>query len=360
MDIKKLVRKNILQLVPYQSARSIGGNGDVWLNANEFPISSCLSLINISLNRYPEFQPKKLLNAYAFYLGICSEKILVTRGSDEAIELLIKTFCEPRKDKIMYFPPTYDMYDISAKILNVESIGIPLLKSFQLDLNLIFRNICGVKLIYLCNPNNPTGNLIKKQDIIALLTYTKGKALIVVDEAYIEFCAMHSIVQLIEKYSNLVVLRTLSKAFSLAGLRCGFLLSNSNIIKMLSKVINPYPISLPVSDLATQSLSKKNIDIMNSRVLDLNKTRVWFVKQLRTMYCINTIFDSVANYFLVKFHDSKLVFKELWENKVIVRDQNKKTNLKNCIRISVGTRLECFEVIRILERIDRLYKNVRR
>lgn len=359
MNIEKLVRKNILKLIPYQSARRIGGDGDIWLNANESPNFDYFDLIDVSLNRYPEFQPKKLLDAYSSYVDVDVNTILITRGADEAIELLIKTFCNPLEDKIIFFPPTYDMYEISAKILGIESIGLPLLESFQLNIDLIVDNIFNVKLIYVCNPNNPTGNIVNAQDIIFLLELTLGKALIIIDEAYIEFCPIYSMVNLLKKYSNLVILRTLSKAFSLAGLRCGFILSNIKIIKVLSKVINPYPISIPVSEIASRALNKKNVDIMRKRVLDLNLNRIWLVQKLRLMKCVDTVFNSFSNYCLVRFFDSEIIFKELYSNKIIVRDQSKKINLHNCIRISIGSFFECQSVIRVIKKIDHIYKNFR-
>ena len=360
MNVKNLVRKNISRLIPYQSARKIGGNGRIWLNANESPNFDYFNLTSVPLNRYPECQPKKLLELYASYVKLKTQQVLITRGADEAIELLIKTFCEPNKDKIIFFPPTYDMYEISANIIGVKSIGIPLLQSFQLDINSVVNKIDNVKLIYICNPNNPTGNLIDIQDIIFLLKLTCRKALVIVDEAYIEFCSKYSMVSLIKKYTNLVILRTLSKAFSLAGLRCGFILSDSNIIQLLSKVINPYPVPIPVSDIAVQSLSENGIHIMNARVTNLNHNRSWFIKQLRFIRCIDTIFNSEANYFLVKFFNSEVFFKGLWCNRIIVRDQSKKIHLKNCVRISVGTRFECSEVIRMIRNIDRSHKDIRR
>ncbi|XBC38431.1 MAG: histidinol-phosphate transaminase [Buchnera aphidicola (Floraphis choui)] len=357
MNIEKLVRKNIWKLIPYQSARRIGGKGDVWLNANECPVPNYFQLNHMMLNRYPECQPEALLSCYSSYTGINKENILITRGSDEAIELLIKTFCEPNLDKIVFCPPTYDMYSISAYILGIESHRVPLLNlSWQLDVNSIIKCINDSKLIYICNPNNPTGNLINIEDIIILLKASLGRALVIVDEAYIEFSPINSLTNLINIYPNLVILRTLSKAFALAGLRCGFILANVNVVDVLLKVINPYPISIPTSSIAIQCLSKKNISDMRSKVFNLNLNRLWFMNQLKLMNCcIDHVFCSVANYILIRFFNSKKVFNMLSKEGIIVRDQGSKLYLNNCIRISIGTSKECIKVIHIIRKINNLY-----
>ncbi|XBC39479.1 MAG: histidinol-phosphate transaminase [Buchnera aphidicola (Nurudea shiraii)] len=354
MNIKKLVRKSILELIPYQSARRIGGEGSIWLNANECPMSSNFQIGDVSLNRYPECQPKKLLSCYSSYVGISQENILITRGADEAIELLIKTFCEPKCDKVIFCPPTYDMYKISANIMGVKSYQVPLLDfSWQLDIDNLIQYIGNFKLIYICRPNNPTGNLISLRDITFLLKKTLGKALVVVDEAYIEFSLENSLVVLTNIYPNLVILRTLSKSFSLAGLRCGFIVANVSVIKFLLKVISPYPVSIPTTNIAIHFLSKKNISIMKKRVCNLNLNRFYLINQLSVMkHCIDHIFDSVTNYILIRFFNSKKVFEAFSNEGIIVRDQSKKLNLKNCLRISIGTKKECLEVIRIVQKIN--------
>ncbi|QCI18663.1 histidinol-phosphate transaminase [Buchnera aphidicola] len=344
-SIINLVRSNIKNLEPYQSARRIGGNGDIWLNANESPISSVFITNITSFNRYPECQPQDLIMSYANYVGLSKDEILVTRGADEGIELLIKAFCDPAKDSIICCPPTYDMYSVSARIANVQIKEIPTFKNtWGIDLKNIQDNLNQVKLIYICNPNNPTGNLISKQDIINLLKITSKSALIVIDEAYIEFSPKDSMVSFLKKFSNLIILRTLSKAFSLAGIRCGFTLANKNIINILNRVISPYPISTIVADIATQSLNKISIKNMKDRVLTLNLNRNWLVGKLKKISLVEKIFDSHANYILVKFHMSEKIFQHLWKKGIILRNQNHK--IKDCLRISVGSHLECSHLIK--------------
>ncbi|QCI17513.1 histidinol-phosphate transaminase [Buchnera aphidicola (Acyrthosiphon lactucae)] len=354
-NILKLVRNNIKNLTPYQSARRIGGqNGNILLNANESPKSIFFKSKKKSFNRYPECQPNNLISSYAHYVNLSYDQILVTRGADEGIELLIKAFCEPGKDAIIYCPPTYDMYRISAKIAGVEIKEIPTIKNtWQLDLLNIELNLSKVKLVYVCNPNNPTGNLFLKKDLISLLNITLGRSLVVIDEAYIEFSPKESMKNYLKEYPNLVILRTLSKAFALAGIRCGFTLANKEIVKTLNKVISPYPISIPVSDIAVQSLELDYIELMKNRVLDSNNNRTWLMNQLKNITCVERVFESNTNYILVKFFMFKKVFQTLWDKGIILRYQNEKINLNKCIRISIGTRLESSRLVKELKKFSK-------
>jgi len=188
MSIVELARENVRNLTPYQSARRLGGNGDVWLNANEYPTPVEFQLTAQTLNRYPECQPKLVIERYAQYAGVKPEQVLVSRGADEGIELLIRAFCEPGKDAVLYCPPTYGMYSVSAETIGVECRTVQAIDGWQLDLPAIAEKLDGVKVVFVCSPNNPTGQLINPQDIRVLLEMTRGKAIVVADEAYIEFC----------------------------------------------------------------------------------------------------------------------------------------------------------------------------
>ena len=245
--MEKLARKQVQALTPYLSARRIGGSGDVWLNANESPFDNEYTLNLTRLSRYSECQPKELIDAYAQYAGVAPEQTLTTRGADEGIELLIRAFCEPNEDAILYCPPTYGMYAISAETIGVERKVVPLTSEWQLDLPAIEAQLDNVKVVFVCSPNNPTGNLVNRKDIVKLLEMTQDKAIVVMDEAYIDFCPEASTVDLLAQYPNLAILRTLSKAFALAGLRCGFTLANQELIDVLLKVIAPYPVPVPVA-----------------------------------------------------------------------------------------------------------------
>lgn len=317
VTITDLARENVRNLTPYQSARRLGGNGDVWLNANEYPTAVEFKLTQQTLNRYPECQPKAVIENYAQYAGVKPEQVLVSRGADEGIELLIRAFCEPGKDAILYCPPTYGMYSVSAETIGVECRTVPTLENWQLDLQGISDKLDGVKVVYVCSPNNPTGQLINPQDFRTLLELTRGKAIVVADEAYIEFCPQASLAGWLAEYPHLAILRTLSKAFALAGLRCGFTLANEEVINLLMKVIPPYPLSTPVADIAA----------------------------LKEIPCVEQVFDSETNYILARFKASSAVFKSLWDQGIILRDQNKQPSLSGCLRITVGTREESQRVI---------------
>ncbi|WP_312072922.1 histidinol-phosphate transaminase [Atlantibacter sp.] len=349
MSIVELARENVRNLTPYQSARRLGGNGDVWLNANEYPTPVEFQLTAQTLNRYPECQPKLVLERYAQYAGVKPEQVLVSRGADEGIELLIRAFCEPGKDAVLYCPPTYGMYSVSAETIGVECRTVQAIDGWQLDLPAIAEKLVGVKVVFVCSPNNPTGQLINPQDIRDLLEMTRGKAIVVADEAYIEFCPQATLAGWLGEYPNLVVLRTLSKAFALAGLRCGFTLANEEVIGVLMKVIAPYPLSTPVADIAAQALSPQGIAAMRERVAEVLANRQFLVNALKKIACVEAVFDSETNYVLARITASSMVFKSLWDQGIILRDQNKQPTLSNCLRITVGTREECQRVIDALQ-----------
>lgn len=349
MSIEQLARQNVRELTPYQSARRLGGKGDVWLNANEYPLATEFQLTAQTLNRYPECQPAQVIERYAEYAGVKKEQVLVSRGADEGIELLIRAFCEPGKDAILFCPPTYGMYAVSAETLGIEQRTVQAKENWQLDLPAIAESLDNVKLIYVCSPNNPTGNLIDPDDLRALLDMAKGKAVVAIDEAYIEFCPQASVTAWLSDYPHLAILRTLSKAFALAGLRCGFTLANEDLIALLLKVIAPYPLSTPVADIAAQALSTEGLRVMRQRVTEIASNRNWLQQALENCDCVEQVFPSDSNYLLVRFTASSNVFKSLWDQGIILRDQNKQPGLSGCLRITIGTRDECQRVIDALK-----------
>ncbi|MFC5077248.1 Histidinol-phosphate aminotransferase [Vibrio thalassae] len=334
--MEKLARKQVQQLTPYMSARRIGGCGDIWLNANESPFDNEYKTDFTRLNRYSECQPKALIEAYAAYAGVKPEQTLTSRGADEGIELLIRAFCEPGEDSILFCPPTYGMYAISAETIGIDRKTIPLTSDWQLNLPEIEANLEGVKVLFVCSPNNPTGNLVKREDIITLLEMTKDRAIVVMDEAYIDFCPEASTVDLLAQYSNLAILRTLSKAFALAGLRCGFTLANEALINVLLKVIAPYPVPIPVAEIAVQALSEQGLARAKFQVLDLNANRAYLQAGLSILPGV-TVYEGWGNYLLVEFANGDDVFKAAWDTGIILRN----SPIENCVRISVGNRDEC-------------------
>lgn len=304
MSISPLSRKNIQALTPYQSARRLGGKGDIWLNANEYPTSPDFNLTHRTFNRYPEPQPQAVIEGYANYAGVTPENVLVSRGGDESIELIIRAFCEA-EDSVLYCPPTYGMYAVSAETCGIALKTVPLTADFQLNLPEIERQLAGVKVVFVCSPNNPTGTLVNRADLLALLEMTRDKAIVVVDEAYIEFCPQATMVTELKNYPHLAIIRTLSKAFALAGLRCGFTLANKDLIEVLQKVIAPYPLPVPVADLAAQALQPAGLQAMQQRVQEILQNRTALEADLRSLPCVENVFQSDGNYLLVKFKTDK-------------------------------------------------------
>lgn len=335
----KLVRRDIKDMVPYQSARREQSQGKVWLNANEAGDSRTTTLSLDALNRYPDFQPQALIDAYSDYCDIDNRYLLATRGADEGIEVLIRTFCQSAQDSILICPPTYGMYAISAEAHNTRVIHAPLLTdNMQLDINAIQQHVGKVKLVFICSPNNPTGNNIDLVDIVTTLELYKDSALVVVDEAYIEYCPEKTLVPLLHKYANLVILRTLSKAFALAGLRCGFTLANPSIIDQLCKVIAPYPISQPVAMIASQALTQRSD--MQNRVASTKQLRDKTQDFLQQQPWLVQLFESNSNYLLFRVDNSQALFASLLEQGVVIRNQSKQLGLDDCLRVSIGCEAE--------------------
>ncbi|HDR1845140.1 TPA: histidinol-phosphate transaminase [Pasteurella multocida] len=351
MSISPLSRKNIQALTPYQSARRLGGKGDIWLNANEYPTSPDFDLTHRTFNRYPEPQPQAVIEGYANYVGVTPENVLVSRGGDESIELIIRAFCEA-EDSILYCPPTYGMYAVSAETCGIALKTVPLTADFQLNLAEIERQLAGVKVVFVCSPNNPTGTLVNRADLLALLEMTKNRAIVVVDEAYIEFCPQATMATALKNYPHLAIIRTLSKAFALAGLRCGFTLANKDLIEVLQKVIAPYPLPVPVADLAAQALQPAGLQAMQQRVQEILQNRTALEADLRSLPCVENVFQSDGNYLLVKFKDGQKIFKTLWDQGIILRNQHSALMLENCIRITIGTAEENRRVIEAIRKIS--------
>ncbi|WP_434525336.1 histidinol-phosphate transaminase [Photorhabdus asymbiotica] len=351
-DVNLLAREKVRKLIPYMSARRLGGNGDVWLNANEYPLAPDFQFTEQTLNRYPDCQPVSVIHRYAAYAGLQPEQVLACRGADESIELLIRVFCEPGQDAVLFCPPTYGMYSVSAEAFGVEQKKIATQENWQLDIKEIENNLDRVKLIYICSPNNPTGNPINPASLRKILELTTNRAIVAIDEAYIEFCPENSIASWLKNYPNLVILRTLSKAFALAGLRCGFTLASVDIIALLLKVIAPYPLSTPVAHIAAQTLTAEGIAVMKKRVIEIKENRYHLQQALNKLAIVEKIFPSETNYILVKFYDAETVFRTLWHKGIILRDQRKQPGLDGCLRITIGTRKECEQVVEAISALS--------
>lgn len=342
-SINKFARASVKALTPYASARLSMSGGSVWLNANENALAPEYQLSG-SYNRYPDCQPPALIAAYAAYAGVEPSQVLVSRGADEGIELLIRSFCEPQTpgqdgDSVIICPPTYGMYAISAESNQVRRSIVPLTADFTLDTAAIFAAPTP-KLVFICSPNNPTGDLIPRQQIIDVLEFYKDKALVVVDEAYIEFAPAATVLNLLNDYPNLVVLRTLSKAFALAGLRCGFTLAAPDIIQALKQMIAPYPLAAPVAEIATLALSEAGQARMQQSVLTINQLRDAFITFAKTQQAVLQVYASKANYVLLQVKDAAACVAAIAAEGILIRNQSSQLGLSQVVRVSIGNPAE--------------------
>lgn len=351
-----LSAEHVKNLVPYESARRLFSGGQYWLNANESPYANEYQVQDDYFNRYPDCQPPALLQAYADYAGVNAENVVVSRGADEGIELLIRAFCQPgepqKQDTVLICPPTYGMYAISANTFNVGVQKAPLNADFSLDLNALkaaSEQAKPPKLVFVCSPNNPTGTRIAQAQLEQVLAMFAGKSLVVVDEAYIEFDIASSWASRITEYDNLVVLRTLSKAFALAGIRCGFTLAPEAIIKVLMKVIAPYPISAPVAQIAQQALSQTGLAQMQQQVSQLQAYQTQLLARCQQFPGWEWVGDSCANFLLFRIPEKQAVMDYLVANGMLIRDQSKQVALQNCLRISIGNEQENQTLIQLIE-----------
>ncbi len=335
-----LVRTNIRHLKPYSSARDeFKGEANIFLDANENSLGSPLLKW---YNRYPDPMQWKIKEKLSVIKQVPADQIFLGNGSDEPIDLLFRCFCEPGVDKVIVFPPTYGMYEVSANINNVHLSKVPLTKEFQLDLEALESAIKPhTKIIWICSPNNPSGNSIHRQDIDMVLNNFDG--LVVVDEAYINFSRQKSLVADLADYPNLVVLQTLSKAWGLAGLRVGMAFASAEIIGYLNKVKPPYNISEPVQELAFKALDE--IGQVNDMILQLVEARKQLEQDFMKSPQVVKVFPSDANFLLVEFTQAKAMYDFLVSKGIVVRDRSNVLLCDNCLRITVGTDAENLKLV---------------
>jgi histidinol-phosphate aminotransferase len=330
--INNILRENIKRLVPYSSARDeYQGEASVFLDANENAFGSPLEQ---QFNRYPDplqFQIKKRLSEIK---GLPVHNIFLGNGSDEAIDILFRSFCNPGVDNVILVPPTYGMYKVSANINDIEARNVPLTEDFQLNLEGIAEAIDkNTKLIFICSPNNPTGNSINRADVETLLANFTG--IVVVDEAYINFSRQKTFIQELTEYANLVVLQTLSKAWGLAGLRIGMAFASEEIIEVMNKVKPPYNVNEASQQLALQALA--NVDQVNIWIKETLAQRDRLVLGLKDFDFVLDIYPSDANFILAKTTDARGIYNFLVQKGIIVRDRSKVELCEGCLRITVGT-----------------------
>lgn len=333
----QLARPDILTLKPYEHA--------VWnpqferLHANENPWRSPGDHTAAGLNRYPECPADELTRRLASVYGVAPSQLLAGRGSDEGIDLLCRTFLRAGQDSVIICPPTFGFYKVATKVQGANVIEVPLLRDgFALDREGVINAWHdGVKLVFLCSPGNPTGNLLDAADLEAVCAALDGKALVVIDEAYIEFAPRDSFIALLPRYSNLVVLRTLSKAYGLAGARCGSVIADKDIIELLARVLPPY--AIPTSTVETvltitANAARKTID---ERIATLISERNNVAVQLGKSPLIKRVHPSDANFLLVECADADRVLAAAQSVQLVLRDQRSQPALANCLRISVGS-----------------------
>ncbi|WKZ68244.1 MAG: histidinol-phosphate transaminase [Melioribacteraceae bacterium] len=334
IDLEKLVRPNILKLKPYTSARSQHING-LLLDANENAFGSVIDNDDLELNRYPDPTQLKLRQSIGGYLKINPDNIFCGVGSDEIIDLLIRIFCEPGKDKAAIFEPTYGMYKVVCNIQDVETIIYELDNDFQINVEQFLKQeLESIKIIFICSPNNPTANIINKIDIIRLSENFNG--IVVIDQAYIDFYDERELLDEISKHSNIVLLRTFSKAWGLAGARFGFAVSDSFIVKLLMNIKSPYNINKLTENIVLRSLNK--IDHKNDILEKIKIERDYLTEELKSIKGIINVYPSDANYILFKVSKADKVHEKLIEKGIIIRNRSNQLNLEGCLRVTVGTR----------------------
>lgn len=339
-DLTKIVRPNILALQPYSSARDeFKGTAAVYLDANENPYGT--------LNRYPDPLQKQLKASLSKIKNVAPENIFVGNGSDEAIDLCFRIFCEPGIDRALTFTPTYGMYKVSANINNIVLDEVPLDANFQIDIQntLPLLQDDRLKLIFICSPNNPTGNNLNNIDLIL----QNFNGIVVVDEAYIDFSESASLSQKIAQYPNLIVLQTLSKAWGLAAARVGLALADANIITLFNKVKPPYNISRLNYEAAIAALAQPKIFEQQKQLL--LQQRAILQEALIGLNFVNKVCSSDANFLLVAVNDANAIYNRLVENGIILRNRN--SIIANCIRITIGTPDENELLLTTLKNLNR-------
>lgn len=343
-DLDLITRKNIKALVPYSSARDeFTGTATVFLDANENSFGSPLTKW---YNRYPDPHQQKVKAALSIIKGVPTEQIFLGNGSDECIDLLFRTFCEPSQDNVIICPPTYGMYEVSANINDVQVKKVRLTSFFQLDLPAIEQAIDDhTKMIFLCSPNNPSGNSLHHEDIEVILNNYFG--LMVIDEAYINFSRSASFTRLLSDYPNLVLLQTFSKAWGLAGLRLGMAFASPAICALLNKIKPPYNINQATQEIALQAL--ENIDQVNQMIVDIVAQRKEMISNLEGIPGVITIFPSDANFLLVKVTDARECYTFLLGKGIVVRDRSNIVLCEGCLRITVGTPTENLALLNALK-----------
>lgn len=332
-DLQKLVRQNIKSLKPYSSARhEFTGKASVFLDANENAYGSPLERDNY--NRYPDPLQWQVKFALTKIKGVPAENIFIGTGSDEVIDLAFRIFCNPGVDNVIVCPPTYGMYQVSADINDVAIKKVNLTPDFQLDVEGILNAVDdNTKLLFICSPNNPTGNNMNREDVEILLNNFPG--IVIIDEAYINYSKQKTFIQELTEYPNLIVMQTLSKAWGLAALRLGLAYASMDIIDLYNKTKPPYNVNEASQQLALKALN--NTAQVNNWIKEVVIEREKLVQALNGLSFIEKIYPSDANFFLMKVNDADKIYSYLTDNEIVVRNRTKEVLCENCLRVTVGT-----------------------
>ena len=331
MEIRQFVRPNILALKPYSSARSeYKGRADVFMDANENPFET-------GFNRYPDPLQRALKDKISAIKGVDPNRIFLGNGSDEVIDLLIRIFCEPGQDDILILPPTYGMYKVSADIANVGTVAVPLQNDYQPDVDQVLETAgVNTKLLFICHPNNPTGNSMERARMTRLIREFSG--IVVIDEAYIDFVADSSTLSLLAECPNLVVMQTFSKAWGMAGIRLGMGFASEEIVGLFNKVKPPYNINQLTQQAALEVLD--NAAAKEERVDVILSQRSFLQEKLAQLPFVRRVHSSDTNFILTQVTDPDGLYQYLVDRKVIVRNRSRVPKCEGCLRITVGTPAE--------------------
>ena len=343
-DIDKIVRQNIEKLKPYSSARSeYRGEAEVFMDANENAYGSPL---DENYNRYPDPLQWALKKELSKIKGVPPQNIFIGNGSDEVIDIAFRIFCNPGQDNVIICPPTYGMYKVCADINDVEAKEVLLTEDFQLNVQEVLNAVdANTKLLFICSPNNPTGNDMNRMDIELLLNNFPG--IVLIDEAYINFSRQKTFIQELTEYKNLIVMQTLSKAWGLAALRLGLGFASEKIIDLFNRVKPPYNVNLSSQQLGIKALA--NIKEVNANIINTIQQRNWVHDQLQQFNFVQIIYTSDANFILVKVDDADKLYQYLLLNRIIVRNRSREPLCNNCIRITIGTKQENEKLINTLK-----------
>ena len=337
--VNALARPAIVKMRAYQSARSqmTSGSARIYMDANELAASSTPELA-----RYPDPQPAQLQRLVTALFKVPASNLFLGAGVDDAIDALLRVFCEAKYDSILITPPTYGYYAVAADIQGAEVISASLkAETFDLDEGAILRSLRpNTKLVFVCNPNNPTGNGFDSKRLFALAKTLERQALLVVDEAYIEFSGRPSLLAESERPGNLVILRTFSKAWGLAGARLGMAVADESVIALLHKVRAPYPIARPQVAAAMAELGELSADVLADRIKSVNAERDQLMRRLGELPFVQKVYPSESNFILAKVDDAPSVMQRCADSGIIIRDRSKEPGLANCVRITVGTAAE--------------------